>query len=81
MQNDQPAADKEFILVFGFAGLIWLLAIGLDIRAHGVRIPRETQALGFLMLFQPFALVLYTWSLVTLLAGTLMFIVVSKFPE
>lgn len=38
-------------------------------------------ALGFLMLFQPFALVLYTWSLVTLLAGTLMFIVVSKFPE
>ncbi|MCV3737189.1 hypothetical protein OCK02_13300 [Rhizobium sp. TRM96647] len=38
-------------------------------------------ALGFLMLFQPFALVLYTWSLVTLLAGTVMFIVVSKFPE
>ena len=38
-------------------------------------------ALGFLMLFQPFALVFYTWSLVTLLAGTVMFIVVSKFPE
>ncbi|MFT2214653.1 hypothetical protein [Rhizobium giardinii] len=38
-------------------------------------------ALGFLMLFQPFALVLYTWSLVTLLAGTVMFIIVSKFPE
>ena len=38
-------------------------------------------AFGFLMLFQPFALVLYTWSLVTLLAGTVMFIVVSKFPE
>jgi hypothetical protein len=38
-------------------------------------------ALGFLMLFQPFALILYTWSLVTLLAGTVMFIVVSKFPE
>ena len=37
--------------------------------------------LGFLMLFQPFALVLYTWSLVTLLAGTVMFIIVSKFPE
>ncbi|URK86946.1 hypothetical protein [Rhizobium herbae] len=38
-------------------------------------------AIGFLMLFQPFALVLYTYSLVTLLAGTVMFIVVSKFPE
>jgi hypothetical protein len=38
-------------------------------------------ALGFLMLFQPFALVLYTYSLVTLLAGTVMFIIVSKFPE
>ncbi|MDM9623885.1 hypothetical protein A6U87_12855 [Rhizobium sp. AC44/96] len=38
-------------------------------------------AVGFLMLFQPFLLVLYTYSLVTLLAGTVMFIIVSKFPE
>ena len=38
-------------------------------------------AIGFLMLFQPFALALYTWSFVTMLAGTVMFIVVSKFPE
>lgn len=38
-------------------------------------------AVGFLMLFQPFALALYTWSFVTMLAGTVMFIVVSKFPE
>jgi hypothetical protein len=38
-------------------------------------------ATGFLMLFQPFLLVLYTYSLVTLLAGTVMFIIVSKFPE
>ena len=37
--------------------------------------------LGFLMLFQPFALDLYTWSFATMLAGTVMFIVVSKFPE
>ncbi|MBL8582912.1 MAG: hypothetical protein JNL61_11895 [Rhizobiaceae bacterium] len=37
--------------------------------------------LGFLMLFQSFAEILYTYSFVTLLAGTLMFIVVSKFPE
>ena len=37
--------------------------------------------LGILMLLQPFALVLYTWSFVTMLAGTAMFMVVSKFPE
>jgi hypothetical protein len=37
--------------------------------------------LGFLMMFQPFLLELYTYSFITLLAGTVMFIVVSKFPE
>ncbi len=36
---------------------------------------------GFVMLFQPFSMALYTWSFVTLLVGTAMFIVVSKFPE
>jgi hypothetical protein len=30
---------------------------------------------------QPFSLDLYTYSFVTILAGTAMFIVVSKFPE
>ena len=38
-------------------------------------------ALGVVMLMQPFALVLYTYSFVTLLAGTAMFVIVSKFPE
>lgn len=38
-------------------------------------------ALGFLMLFQPFLLALYTYSFITMLIGTVMFIVVSKFPE
>ena len=37
--------------------------------------------LGILMLLQPFALILYTWSFVTMLFGTVMFMVVSKFPE
>ncbi|AZO26305.1 MULTISPECIES: hypothetical protein [Mesorhizobium] len=37
-------------------------------------------AIGFLMLFQPFALSLYSYSFVTMLAGTAMFIIVSKFP-
>jgi hypothetical protein len=38
-------------------------------------------AIGVLMLMQPFSLSLYTYSFVTMLAGTVMFIVVSRFPE
>jgi hypothetical protein len=37
--------------------------------------------LGILMLLQPFALILYTWSFVTMLFGTVMFTVVSKLPQ
>ena len=36
--------------------------------------------LGLVMMLQPLALVLYTWSFATTLFGTAMFIVVSKFP-
>ncbi len=50
------------------------------------RAPMEALAviligLGFFMLFQPFLLELYSLSFVTMLIGTLMFIIVSKFPE
>jgi hypothetical protein len=38
-------------------------------------------AAGVFMLLQPFSLALYTWSFVTTLAGTVLFTVVSKFPE
>ena len=38
-------------------------------------------ALGVFMLMQPFSLTLYTYSFVTTLVGTAMYIVVSKFPE
>jgi hypothetical protein len=33
------------------------------------------------MLLQPLSLTLYTYSFITTLIGTVMFIVVSKFPE
>jgi hypothetical protein len=36
---------------------------------------------GVFMLLQPFWLMLYTWSFVTTLAGTALFMVVSKFPD
>ncbi len=38
-------------------------------------------ALGIFMMLQPFLMVLFTWSFATTLFGTLMFTVVSKFPE
>ena len=38
-------------------------------------------ALGIAMMLQPFALILFTWSFLTTLFGTVMFMVVSKFPE
>lgn len=38
-------------------------------------------ALGVVMLMQPFFLWAFTWSFLVTLAGTMMFIVVSHFPE
>ena len=38
-------------------------------------------AIGVVMLMQPFFLALYSWSFATTLFGTVMFIIVSKFPE
>ena len=38
-------------------------------------------AIGIFMLMQPFSLALFTYSFVTILAGTLGFVVVSHFPR
>jgi len=38
-------------------------------------------ALGIFMMLQPFALVLYTYSFMTTLAGVALFTIVSKFPK
>ena len=38
-------------------------------------------AVGVVMLMQPFYMWAYTWSFITTLIGTVMFIVVSHFPE
>lgn len=40
-----------------------------------------TIAVGVVMLMQPFVLALYTWSFIVTLIGTVMFIIVSHFPE
>jgi protein-S-isoprenylcysteine O-methyltransferase Ste14 len=46
MQPDQPAADKTFMLAFGFVALIWFLAIGFERRLHASDMPAELRALG-----------------------------------
>lgn len=38
-------------------------------------------ALGVFMLMQPFAMWAFTYSFITTLVGTVMFIIVSHFPE
>jgi hypothetical protein len=38
-------------------------------------------AIGVVMLCQPFMLVLYSYSFVTILVGVLLFVVVTKFPD
>jgi hypothetical protein len=38
-------------------------------------------AAGIVMMLQPVAMVLFTWSFLTTLFGTVMFTVVSKFPD
>ena len=37
--------------------------------------------LGIVMLMQPVAIALFTWSFPVILAGTVLFIVVSHFPD
>ena len=59
MQKDQPAADKKFMLVFGFAALIWFIVIGLDRRWHWSDMPIILQALGYVLLLAAMALI--TW--------------------
>jgi hypothetical protein len=50
-------------------------------RATMEKVACAVIALGIFMMLQPFALILFTWSFVTTLGGTLMFTIVSKFPE
>jgi len=53
----------------------WLRRGPMEMAACGVI------TLGIVMMLQPFAMVLYTYSFLTTLGGTVMFMVVSKFPE
>ena len=50
MQGAQPASDKIFMVVFGFAALSWFILIGLERRANISDMPVALQTLGLLLL-------------------------------
>jgi protein-S-isoprenylcysteine O-methyltransferase Ste14 len=60
-QAEQPPADKKFMLAFAVAALIWLIAIGLDRRAHASEIPFALQALGLAMYLLSTALIMWVF--------------------
>ena len=60
-QADQPAADKKFMLAFAVATLIWLIAIGLDRRAHGSDVPVALQAAGLAMYLLSTAFIMWVF--------------------
>jgi protein-S-isoprenylcysteine O-methyltransferase Ste14 len=60
-QADQPAADKKFMLVFVLVALIWLIAIGLDRRAHASDIPLALQVVGLAMYLLSTAFIMWVF--------------------
>jgi protein-S-isoprenylcysteine O-methyltransferase Ste14 len=60
-QAEQPAADKKFMLVFAVASLVWLIAIGLDRRAHASDVPLALQAAGLAMYLLSTAFIMWVF--------------------
>jgi protein-S-isoprenylcysteine O-methyltransferase Ste14 len=60
-QADQPAADKKFMLVCVLVALIWLIAIGLDRRAHASDIPLALQMVGLAMYLLSTAFIMWVF--------------------
>jgi protein-S-isoprenylcysteine O-methyltransferase Ste14 len=50
MQGAQPASDKIFMVVFGFAALSWFILIGLERRANVSDMPVTLQTIGLVLL-------------------------------
>jgi protein-S-isoprenylcysteine O-methyltransferase Ste14 len=46
---EQPAADKKFMLVLVAVIVIWLVAMGIEQRSHGLGFPLLPQVLGLAM--------------------------------
>jgi len=48
-REEQPGADKVFMLVFAVTALLWLVAMGLDRRMQASDVPVALQVLGLAM--------------------------------
>jgi protein-S-isoprenylcysteine O-methyltransferase Ste14 len=48
-REEQPAADKKFMLAFAATALLWLVAMGLDRRMQASQVPLTLQVLGLAM--------------------------------
>lgn len=48
-RDEQPAADRKFMLAFAAAALIWFVAMGLDRRLQASDVPLALQMLGLAM--------------------------------
>jgi hypothetical protein len=59
----------------------WLAGLARFRRGPWEMLATILIGVGVVMLMQPFALWLFTWSFLTILTGTVMFIIVSHFPE
>ena len=60
-QADQPAADKKFVLAFAIASLVWMIAMGLDRRAHASHVPFALQAIGLAMVLLSTAFIMWVF--------------------
>jgi hypothetical protein len=61
--------------------MTWLTDLARFRRGPWEMVASVLIGLGVLMLMQPFALWLFTWSFAVTLTGTVLFIVSSHFPE
>jgi hypothetical protein len=61
--------------------MTWLIALARFRRGPWEMVASVLIGAGVLMLMQPFALWLFTWSFAVTLTGTVQFIVASHFPE
>ena len=61
--------------------MTWLIKLARFRRGPWEMVASVLIGAGVLMLMQPFALVLFSWSFIVTLVGTVMFVIVSHFPE
>jgi len=60
-RDEQPAADKKFMLAFAATALIWFIAMGLDRRLHASDLPFALQALGLALYLVSTAFILWVF--------------------